>query len=349
MALSSGADLVLELPAAYSSCNAGVFADAAIDILASTGAVDCVSFGTESGPDKKNLFDAIAGLLNEEPDDFKESLKKFLASGYSFVRSRSMAIEEQIDGASELLKHPNNNLALSYIKRIRLKGYPLDTLAIERRGDAFHETETRGGEFASATAIREMAARNEFSEAMPFMPDECAEILAASIKEGHAVIGRDRLWRAVKQAILRMSPEELSLVAEMREGLENRMRNRVYDADSYDSFVDMCTSRRYPRGRIQRYCAHLLLGLRHEQSRRYQKCGPQYIRVLGANDIGRKILIRMRHTATLPVISRSGGRISEAAWEIMRFERSSTEIWETLTDSPRGSSEARVVPILKNY
>ncbi|MDR1508015.1 MAG: nucleotidyltransferase family protein [Synergistaceae bacterium] len=347
MAMSCGVNLALELPCAFSCRNAGIFADAAIDTLAATGIIDCVSFGAEAPREKKSLFEKAAAVLNGEPPRFRDSLKKFLGMGYSFVRSRSMALDESVPGALELLKSPNNNLGLAYIKRIMEKNYPMETLLVQRAGAGFHDRAASGGDIAGASAIREMISSSETETARRFMPKTCSDIIEGEIKNGRAAIDRDRLWRAIKQALLRAAPEELSDIAEMREGLENRMAACAYAADSYDSFVGMCTSRRYPRGRIQRYCAHLLLNLRRAQSEKFQKNGPAYIRVLGADETGRKLLRMMRGSAVLPVLSKAGGRMSAYAWEIMRFEKAAAEIWETLTESPRKNAESGAFPILK--
>jgi predicted nucleotidyltransferase len=344
MALSCGVNLVLELPCVFSCRNAGIFADAAIDTLAGTGAVGCVSFGTEAPGEKKTLFESAADILNAETPAFKDFLKKFLGMGYSFVQSRSMALEELLPGSLEILKNPNNNLALAYIKRIREKKYPMETLFVRRTGAGYHD-KVALGEIASASAIRGMISSPETETAFRFMPETCAGIIADEIKNGHAALNRDRLWRAVKQVLLRASRAELSDIAEMREGLENRMAACAYAADSYDSFVDMCTSRRYPRGRIQRYCAHILLNLRRAQSEKFQRNGPAYIRVLGTDETGRELLRTMRGSATLPVLSKAGGRMNEYAREVMRFEKAASEIWETLTESPRKNAESGAFPV----
>jgi predicted nucleotidyltransferase len=346
MALTCGADLVLELPCVFSSCNAGIFANAAVDILAAAGIVDFISFGMESDPSEINIFAEIADTLNDEPAGFKESMKKFLTSGYSFVMSRSLALDEFIPGAADVLKSPNNNLALAYINRIREKNYQIEPIAIKRTGASFHDKDIVPGEIASAAAIRELIAKQDLNAVPSLMPAQSADILMSSITKGHAVTDGGRLWRAVKQMILRADTEELAAIAEMREGFENRMRECAYRADSFDSFADLCTSRRYPKGRVQRYAMHLMLNLRHETCRNFQKNGPAYIRMLGANEKGRKLLGRMRDTATLPLLSRAGGDISLYANEIMQFEHRATEIWETLTDSPRIAAESRLKPVL---
>ena len=347
MAVACGADLVLELSCVFSCRNAGIFANAAVDILAATGLVDIVSFGTEADDEKIKIFEEAARVLNDEPDEFREALKKFLDEGHSFVQSRSMALDALIPGALTLLSTPNNNLALAYIKRIREKNYEIETLHIHRTGAGFHDREAEPGEHASAASVRAAIEQGGAPAARGLVPEACAEILSSEILGGHAVIGRDRLWRAIKQAALRSSRDDMADIAEMREGLENRMRRAVYEASSLDDFVGLCTSRRYPAGRIQRYCVHLLLNLRQERSGIFQERGPAYIRVLAANDAGRDVLKLMRKTASLPLLSKPGGKMARYASEIMRFERAATEIWETLTDCPRHNAESLTYAVMK--
>jgi predicted nucleotidyltransferase len=150
----------------------------------------------------------------------------------------------------------------------------------------------------------------------------------------------------VKAAITRGGARELGAVAEMREGLENRMVFAAARAASFAEFVDACTSRRYPAGRIQRHCVHLLLGLTHAESRAFQAGGPAYIRVLGANGRGRELLRAMRKTAALPVTAKPSAPWSGYASGMMNYEHRATELWELLTEKPRLRAEARYVPIL---
>ena len=89
-ALRCGVDLVIELPVIFSSHNAGVFANAAVDILAATGVVTHLSFGAEN-PDC--LVDSIVDILLKEPEPFKPLLKKHLACGLSYVEARARATE----------------------------------------------------------------------------------------------------------------------------------------------------------------------------------------------------------------------------------------------------------------
>ena len=49
LALEGGADLVLELPVAWATASAERFARGAVELLAATGVVDTLSFGSEAG------------------------------------------------------------------------------------------------------------------------------------------------------------------------------------------------------------------------------------------------------------------------------------------------------------
>jgi predicted nucleotidyltransferase len=346
MALACGADLVLELPCAFSCRNAGIFADAAVDILASSGVVAHVSFGTEALGEKGEMFAKAADILNEEPESFTVSLKKYLRDGNSFVKARSMALEEMLPGVSELLKSPNNNLALAYIKRIRQKKYPIETLHIPRLGPGFNDPYTVENGFASASAIRERVIRGDEETYRLLTPESSADILRGEVNGGHAAVRKDMFWSAVRTVLLRASPEELADAAEMSEGFENRMRAAAYGAVSMDDFVERCSGKRYPRSRVRRYCAHILLNLRRDASLRFQTHGPAYLKVLGANAVGRRLLKSIKDKSTLPVLSRAGGSVGPYAREILRFERNATEIWEMLTGNPRNDAERRAIPFM---
>lgn len=343
MALRGGADLVLELPVVFSCHNAGLFANAAVDILAATGVVSSLSFGMET-PEVD--LQAISAILNAEPPAFRAALKAFLGMGHSFVEARSKALDIVLPGSLAVLKKPNNNLALAYVKRIQERRYAIHPLPVARIGAGYHaRTIAPDGTPPSATAIRAHVAAGGFAEAEAAMPKDAAAFLRRAYDNGHTADG-ERFWRAVKQALVRVDTEALACVAEMREGLENRMIDAAYRSASMEDFLEYCTSKRYPKGRIRRYCAHWLLNLTHGRSREFQNAGPAYIRVLGANKTGREVLRTMRHTAALPVISRSSAPWSVYAAAMMRYEHRATELWENLTASPRPRAEANFVPIM---
>lgn len=325
MALAAGANLVLELPAVFAAHNAGVFASAAVRTLGASGIVSHISFGVES-PDWH--MDKVLDILLEESQVFKLSLQNFLKKGYSFVEARSLALDEMVPGSAEHLRKSNNMLALSYLLRIREQNLDLQTVPVKRLGAGYHETES--GEFSSATGIRKKLRSGDTCGALALLPASSAEILERGLDARRVCLNYDRFWELLRASLLRATAEEVSRHAEMGEGIENRLRREALDSGSFEEWAARCTSKRYPRGRIQRHAVHFLLGLGHWENRAFQRLGPAYIRVLGADKAGRKMLSVMRETSRLPVITRCGAAKGVYAEKMMRYDMLAAEIWEQL-------------------
>ena len=346
-ALKCGADLVLELPLVFSAHSAGVFANAAVDILAMTGIVTNISFGLES-PDWQ--MDKILDILIEEPEPFKFCLKEKLDKGFSFVESRAIALDHIIPGTVEKLKGSNNSLALSYMLRIKQKQYDISPVPVMRLGSCYHEKELAG--FSSATAIRKSISNGKVSEALVQLPNFSAEIIKEAIANGRACTSEERLWNLLRSKLISMPPEDISRYAEIGEGIEYLLTEKALKSSSFNEWGRACTSRRYPLGRIQRHGIHILLGLDHWSNRAFQRIGPPYIRVLGMNENGRKMLRRMRKTALLPVITRCGAAtsISRIAAKTMKYELTGSEIWEQLVPQGKfGMEHSKKIIISEEY
>ena len=90
MALSFGADLVLELPVAFSMNTAERFASGGVSILDQTKIVNNLCFGSENG-EISVLFDA-AEKLEAESDLISDIISSFLAAGEGFAKAREKSI-----------------------------------------------------------------------------------------------------------------------------------------------------------------------------------------------------------------------------------------------------------------
>ena len=340
-ALAGGADLVLELPVPFSCHNAGVFARGAVKILSSTGLITHLSFGIEAEiPEQERIVD----ILLHEPPRFKENLKNFLKTGLSFVEARARAIDELVPGARASLSTPNNNLAFAYLLELARRPVRIKSLPVLRKGASYHSLEK--GQLASATAIRHYARRGEMEAARKAMPEGNFGLLLRDLASGRCILDESRVMAAYRIIFARSGKEELAKMAEMTEGLESRLKSAAMHATDLDEFLRMCSTRRYPKGRICRHLVHSLIGLDHWTNRSFQRLGPPCIRVLGANSKGRELLRRMRDTATLPVIGRCDEAVSASISAIMGIERKATQIWETFVSSPRIDAEKKAKPIL---
>ena len=344
MALSEGVDLVLGLPTAFSCHQAGVFAAGALDVLWGTGLVTHLSFGVED--DGEDSMDTIVGILMHEPPGFKQSLRRHLEEGHSFVEARSLALEEWIPGAAARLRRPNNNLALAYRLHARRKGYPLRFLAVPRKGAAYHDPSFTEG-LPSATAIRAHWLRGDRAQALEGLPPRSGALLVREADRGRVCGGPLPLWWALLRHILdRSTPEELRESAEMAEGLEHKLLKEARETRDYEQFLQRTVSRRYPRSRIQRLCVHLLLRHDHWFNRATQRLGPSWISVLGANGQGRELLRRMRQTASLPLFSRFACPPDAYSRGILALEGRAARLWESLVPGGDPEREPRSRPLM---
>ncbi|MGN1421524.1 MAG: nucleotidyltransferase family protein [Eubacterium sp.] len=132
-ALENGADLIIDLPCAYSLMSAEGFAKYAVHLLEACGIVDKIAFGAECED---------AALLKETADsieDKKQEIIEEMKNGVSYPVARKNVIK------SDILDYPNNILAVEYIRHTRLP-----YMAVKRIGKG-HDTDD---ELYSASAIR---------------------------------------------------------------------------------------------------------------------------------------------------------------------------------------------------
>ncbi|MEA3508412.1 MAG: nucleotidyltransferase family protein, partial [Synergistota bacterium] len=196
MALAGGADLVLELPAVFACHNAGVFASAAVDILCATGIVTHIVFGMENP--QAPLAEA-ADTLNREDTAMKERLKESLSRGFSYVEARSRAVGAAKPHLAELLRQPNNSLAVAYVQRIRSMGYHVEPVPVGRLGEGYHSEKPEA--MASATMIRKSFRSGDNAAALGAMPVFASDLVKREIERGRCIVSLDTYWRIARSFI----------------------------------------------------------------------------------------------------------------------------------------------------
>lgn len=284
-ALLNGADLVVELPTIYALNTAQKFAHGGVYLADAIGA-DELCFGSETG-DTTPLINAADILLNE-PAAVSEKIKSFVSAGMNYPTARSRAYEGVID--TDILTLPNNILATEYICAARRIKSPMEFLAIKRRAVG-HDEMTVTADTASASAIRTKIARGE--DISPFVPD-CSK----SISEPYDI---SRLDGAIIYALRNYTPEALARINDVGEGLENRIIKSSFEASTFDDLCEAVKTKRYTRSRINRIVLSAYLNLTKELCAQ----NPPYIRILGMNGTGMKILSGIKHTCPLPVITKT--------------------------------------------
>lgn len=298
LAVENGVDLVLELPFIFACNRAETFAAGAVDILRAMGA-DWISFGSESG-DLSQLAE-LAGQMAHHGGEISEKRRDIMKTGRSFAKANELAVQAVLGAdKSRLLLTPNNILALEYLKRIfywQDKGAALMPVTIKRYGSGYLEANERMG-FAGAAAIRRLKARDEFTA---YMPENVADALAAALEGGrmqeHA---QAQFFQLLRAEIIRSGAEELSRIYCMGEGLENKLKKEMIQAETLDRLLSAVVSKRYTEAAVRRILVYTLLSLKEREPERNL-----YARVLAFNDVGRKCLrlVKKQENSLLPVIT----------------------------------------------
>lgn len=322
MALSGGADLVLELPLPFACSSAEKFALGGVTIADALGGVDYLGFGMECS-DTRQLISA-ANAVNDEK--IKPLLDKHLSEGKLFAAARTEAVREAYgDDIAGILCSPNNTLAVEYIRALGRINSKIVPVGVNREG-AEHNSVEASGAFASATAIRQMLANGRVESASKFMPCSSSEILNECILRGTAPANIHLCERAILSRLRGMTREQLAQLPDISEGLENRIFDCVRRALSLEELYDSIKAKRYSHARIRRIILSAFVGLRdaHSQS-------VSYIRILGMNTRGRNMLSEAN--PTLPVISayKHVQNLPKFAQNIYRLECHADDLWALMT------------------
>lgn len=327
MALSSGADLVLELPVLWSTASAELFADAGISLFEKTGCVNGICFGAESGD--LALLRRIADVLADEPADLKASLKHNLKSGNTFPKAREAALLSYFadaadqDGAlpvstetlSSLLASPNNILALEYLKSLRRRASSITPYLLKREGAAYHETSIRSGASevpASASAIRHTlfaggaGASEDSADGILHhaMPQEALSILQ-DYRADFPLLCADDFSSILGYLLLSSSATQLARTADSSPEFANRMQNQLPYYTSFSSFASRLKSKEMTLTRINRILLHSILGITSSD----YACGNAldkipYLRILGFRKSSAPLLAALKASAAVPLITR---------------------------------------------
>ena len=282
MALSAGADVVIELPAAYAVREAEFFALGGVSILNAVGATH-ISFGCESD-DLDGLYKAA--LLMENPTEaYAAALRSGLKQGKSHAKAQGEALACHVDGLQgSAIASPNNVLAICYLRAINRIGCTMIPVPIKRLG-AYHDTGWQEG-FASATAVRAAIRRGDFSFVEKAVPEKAMPFLQSAIERGlyHRPEALDLLLR---DRLRSLSPDDLRLYSNVSEGLEHRIAALAPKHITRKGLLEDLKTKRYTYARLNRLLAHVLLGMTVQK---LQGCTPSAFRLLGFNTSARPYL-----------------------------------------------------------
>ena len=304
MALDSGVNLVIELPALFAFQDAGGFASGAVNLLERTGLCDRLVFGSESGDIE--LLKETAKILVENEYTLSEIEAKYMKRGFSHPNARKYALNELLEhsgkpGVLDVLSNSNDILGLEYLKALKKTRSSISVDCIQRIGSSYHDEEILEN-LSSATAIRKEFFQGEIEKIQKNVPENVWEII------------KDKDFKRITP---NLSDLEITLLNKFRaltrdhikryygftEGLDLRFSNFSMTAQTLDELLLAVKTKRFTYTRLQRLLLYFLFELTAPEVKQAQEYGPQYIRVLGFDEKGQEMLSEMKNTACLPIIS----------------------------------------------
>lgn len=321
MALKNGVDIILELPFVYATASAEIFAKNAVKILDSFGC-DKIAFGAETA-EVDSLTQVVDFLLDK---DFDSKVNKYLNEGLSYPVSRQNAFNEY--GYEFDISSPNNILAIEYIKAIKQNNSKMIPVAVKRIGAGYNDNSAID-DFASATHIRSLI--NNKSDYKKYIPENIFCLCNETIEKG-TFLSYDK-YNLVALALLREKiGYDLKNVANMAEGLENRIENAIKTNVDVNEIFNCVKTKRYAHSRIRRAVLSVMFGITNEDL----SISVPYCRMLGFNTNASKSIGDLADECKLPFIvnySDFSKYDNKNINRIFELENKSTNIYNLILNS----------------
>ena len=291
-AVLAGADVVIELPQVFGAACAERFADAAVKLLSAIPADERILyFGSEEG-EIEPLLNA-AKILSDEPMELSVDMRELMDMGFSYPAARAEAFatytKERGIKVADLTK-PNNILAVEYLRAIEKRG-GVTPCTIKRSGD--YHSEIIDDSAPSASAIRTALEEGRGEAVTSALPPYVAEdVIRAPDKDYFSPIVLFRLGE--------MTADELSEIADVKEGIENRILRLAKESTDVPSLVKAVSTKRYTASRVRRILVNALLGTSQETFDKAVDEAPYY----------KVLAVKKAKTDALSLLSRAGALIT---------------------------------------
>lgn len=328
-ALLAGADLVLEIPAAFSTASAHEFAAYGVALLSAIG-VDAVVFGSECG--QIEILKQAAYALNHESAEFQERLRKGLKAGLTYPQARAKALEMEDTWAS-VLTSPNNILGIEYLRAAEDLHSPMEFYTISRKGSGYHEDTLADANFPSASAIRGII-RNSLSK-----DKDLLDILASHLPAvthpaytGAVPVFVDDFSELLNAAVLQM--QATFSIADLSPELAARLAKPPYFPLSFEERIQTLKTRQLTYTRVSRALLHLVLGMREEDISRWKEEGyALYARILGFRRQSSPLLSCLHKKSSIPLITKmadAAQNLSPSALALLEQEVYASHLYQTV-------------------
>ena len=275
IALNHGIDIILELPVLYGTQSADTFANTAIALLDAFH-VQKIVFGSEL-----NDIEKLKEIVNKiETDKYQEKVKELLKKGINYPTALAKAIDTPTN-----FNHPNDLLAISYIKAIYKNDLKIEPISIKRT-NAYHDIFSTDAIVSASNIRTKLEKKEDITNYLPL--DSLENILTPNY---------NKLFELLKFKILTTPHLENFLTIE--EGIENRLKKEIICCNNYQEFIKKIKTKRYTYNKLNRMCIHILLGITKEQNKNTTL---SYCKILGFNQKGQDYLKQQKTNIKIPTI-----------------------------------------------
>ena len=206
------------------------------------------------------------------------------------------------------LQTPNNQLGFAYAKEIiRLGlGDEIELFPLERAEAGYADTElTVDSPIASATAIRQAVLNGK--EVSTYIPKQSYSYFKEAAPQ---MVHWENYFSLLKYQLTLQSKDSLREIYQMTEGLENRLKDFIREAESFEGFMRKIKTKRYTQTRLQRLLTYTLLQWEKNEIIGRLEEEPA-IRVLGFNQTGQEYLGHVKHSIGQRLVSNVGQKQSK--------------------------------------
>lgn len=286
-AILAGLDAVIELPAFSSFLSGELFAKTSMDVAKLLGAT-AISFGTERGDISK--FQEINEIIENPSLEFNKVFQKNMDDGKSYPRALCETFKSCYpnDDYADILTHPNNTLALFYMRAI--KDTTITPFSVLRSDNGFH-SDTPLNNFLSASGIRERLFNGNFDDLTPFLPDYVLHDLKNAKYDNLKEFSTLVLFK-----LRTMKKQDIARIFDVSEGLENRFVKYVNEVNTLDELLEKVKTKRYTLSRLKRIALCALFDITQKQVKEFEK----------SQTYGRLLAIKKDKTALLSHLKKCG-------------------------------------------
>lgn len=299
-AVAGGADLVLELPFVYACRSAQDFARGGVSLLSCLGIVTHLAFGTEA--EDTSLLSELAAQIDTDPVQMQ--LREYLGQGCSYAGALTRALMRDTVVSEDLLRAPNNILAIEYLRALQSLAPQILPLGIQRASAQHGDAQLHAG-ITSASSIRH-ALRGE-PPSWDRIKKSVLPCTLNDLKEAYmqGVSQEDKLLELLRYFLLVTDTPALTEIHGVSEGIEHRLIRSLETAADYNDFLAKASAKRYPQSRIARLIIHLLLCFKKDYAAEFDANGTSYLRPLAFNTRGRELLRTIKGASPLPIVTRT--------------------------------------------